>query len=99
MITFRTASGSTYELDSCAEALRRVNGKTVESDATDGLWRPYRNLSVVTTSQSGHKQAVIIWSLDGANADSTHIVRTVTSPIIEGLDLLLAVVTAGRGEC
>ncbi len=99
MITFRTSSGSTYELDSCAEMLRRVNGKTVETDATDGLWRAYRNVSVATTMGSGHKQAVIIWSLDGANAEDTHIVRTVTSPIIEGLDLLLAVVTAGRGEC
>ena len=98
MITFKTASGSTYEVNSIAKEIKRVDGKIIESDVKSDTWHPYLEISVATTTRNGHKQAVVVFQIEDLGRGYTQVTRMTTSPIVEGLDKLLAVVTAGRGQ-
>lgn len=61
--TFRTESGSVYELDLVARRLRRLSGNAppTRNQANDGEWKQFHSISEIEVGERPH----VVWEFDG----------------------------------
>jgi hypothetical protein len=74
-VTFETVSGSTYELDTDAQRIRRLAGSHAPTarQGEDGEWRAY----VTTSDLVVGAPLLIVWDVEGDHAKCT-MTSTVT---------------------